>query len=174
MKQAFAPAPLNEGRHPYGFGWAIGCGKEYGNYVNHSGGWYGYSTFIERNLTHDKTIILLQNVSRKLPAVSTIRKILFRLPLEKFEGLPMSEEEMKEYAGRYELSASVFIYIKIEQGKLVAEEGGEALAIGRKSGDLFYVEELDADMQFRRDDDMEINGFILVIDGKEIPAKKIK
>lgn len=47
----------------YGFGWFVGNSKKYGKIVYHSGGWPGYSTYIERHLDNDKTIIILQNHS---------------------------------------------------------------------------------------------------------------
>lgn len=47
----------------YGFGWALGKDPVYVIVRNHSGGWAGYMTFFERHPEHDKTIILLQNVS---------------------------------------------------------------------------------------------------------------
>jgi CubicO group peptidase (beta-lactamase class C family) len=47
----------------YGFGWFIGDSKKYGKIVYHSGGWPGYSNYIERHLDNDKTIIILQNHS---------------------------------------------------------------------------------------------------------------
>jgi len=47
----------------YGFGWFVANSKKYGKTVFHSGGWPGYSTYIERHLDNDKTIIILQNHS---------------------------------------------------------------------------------------------------------------
>ncbi len=45
----------------YGFGWFIKNTEDNEKTVYHSGGWAGYITYIERNLTQDKTIIILQN-----------------------------------------------------------------------------------------------------------------
>ncbi|WP_307453363.1 MULTISPECIES: serine hydrolase domain-containing protein [Chryseobacterium] len=63
----------------YGFGWFIGNSKKYGKIVYHSGGWPGYSTFIERHLDNDKTIIILQNTSdtKINSALQLIRMILY-------------------------------------------------------------------------------------------------
>lgn len=75
----FQGTKLNNGKMTdYGFGWQIGENKEYGKAVAHSGGWAGYTTYIERNLTKDQTIILLQNIDTPktdIPAQS-VRKIL--------------------------------------------------------------------------------------------------
>ncbi|MCX8532408.1 hypothetical protein [Chryseobacterium luquanense] len=46
--------------------------------VAHSGSWSGYLTYIERNLSKDHTIILLQNIetSKSSFSLSIVRKIL--------------------------------------------------------------------------------------------------
>src|SRR5690606_35499317 len=67
----------------YGFGLLLFESEKYGKAVNHSGGWGGYTTFIEQHLTNDKTIILLQNhslITTKIP-IKEIRKILYNEPL---------------------------------------------------------------------------------------------
>jgi len=63
----------------YGFGWFIGNSKKYGKIVYHSGGWPGYSTFIERHLDNDKTIIILQNTSdtKINAALQQVRMIMY-------------------------------------------------------------------------------------------------
>ena len=60
----FNSVKTNDGKETnYGFGWFVGNSKKYGKIVYHSGGWPGYSTYIERHLDNDKTIIILQNHS---------------------------------------------------------------------------------------------------------------
>ncbi len=60
----FNSVKTNNGKEThYGFGWFVGNSKKYGKIVYHSGGWPGYSTYIERHLDNDKTIIILQNRS---------------------------------------------------------------------------------------------------------------
>jgi len=69
----------------YGFGWFIYNSKDFGKYVSHSGGWGGYVSYIERDIDHDKTIIILQNNNMRgteLPSRNT-RRILYGLPIEK-------------------------------------------------------------------------------------------
>ena len=60
----FNSVKTNDGKETnYGFGWFLGNSKKYGKIVYHTGGWPGYSTYIERHLDNDKTIIILQNHS---------------------------------------------------------------------------------------------------------------
>ena len=87
----------------YGFGWAVADTKKYGKIVNHSGGWAGYSTFIERQLTNDKTIILLQNNSLPntiIPAAE-VRKILYNEPIIVAKTIKLTSADLDKYLGVY-------------------------------------------------------------------------
>lgn len=104
----------------YGFGWMINNNKLYGKYVMHNGHWAGYLTHIERHLTHDKTIIILQNNDSpkiQIPA-SAVRKILYNLPLYKKIELPL--QVLKTYAGKYKHTSGKVKKIILENDKLYA------------------------------------------------------
>ncbi|GGE51854.1 hypothetical protein GCM10011413_17740 [Pedobacter psychrotolerans] len=76
----FNSAKTKDGKETnYGFGWFIGNSKKYGKIVYHTGGWPGYSTFIERHLDNDKTIIMLQNNSDSKinSSLQKVRTILY-------------------------------------------------------------------------------------------------
>jgi CubicO group peptidase (beta-lactamase class C family) len=76
----------------YGLGWMIDSTDTYGKSVLHTGGWAGYITFIERNLDHNHTIIVLQNNAHhdsEMPIEDT-RRILFNQSLGKRGGLEES------------------------------------------------------------------------------------
>ncbi|MEM9928842.1 MAG: serine hydrolase domain-containing protein [Bacteroidota bacterium] len=104
----------------YGFGWSVDSLKAYGKIVEHSGGWAGYVTHIERHLDHDKTIIMLQNQlsdQTELP-IKNARKILYEIPIE--HPVTLDSLLLKQYAGSY-LTAS-----------------GEKKSIVYRNGKLFY------------------------------------
>lgn len=85
----------------YGFGWMIDSTETYGKVVSHSGGWAGYTTYIERHLDNDKTIIILQNQSTpktEIPVKNT-RRIAYNMPIEKPIDLDVSL--IKPYVGTY-------------------------------------------------------------------------
>lgn len=89
----------------YGFGWIVNKHEKYGKIVNHSGGWAGYITFIERHLDQDKTIIFLQNnesVTTVIP-VREVRKILYneKIDRNKLKTITPSSEELDRYLGVY-------------------------------------------------------------------------
>ncbi|MBS1532183.1 MAG: beta-lactamase family protein [Bacteroidetes bacterium] len=74
LKQAFVPEKLNGGKPDvgkwndgttvfYGLGWGILCDTSMGQVVYHTGGMPGASTVFIRNISHDQTIIVLDNVT---------------------------------------------------------------------------------------------------------------
>lgn len=85
-KMIFSSYKTNDNKETnYGFGWFIYNSKDFGKYVSHSGGWGGYVSYIERDIDHDKTIIILQNNNMRgteLPSKNT-RRILYGLPIDK-------------------------------------------------------------------------------------------
>ncbi len=78
LNEAFTPARLMNGKTTgYGFGWRIDSMKTISRIVNHSGGWPGYSTFIERHTDADKTIIILCNYEETVIPLEEVRNILY-------------------------------------------------------------------------------------------------
>jgi CubicO group peptidase (beta-lactamase class C family) len=85
MKEIFEIATLEDkSKTEYGFGWHIEENADFGKITNHSGSWPGYLTFIDRQITNDKTIIILQNHYPVIVPVKSIRSILYNklIPLE--------------------------------------------------------------------------------------------
>ncbi|TXD84533.1 beta-lactamase family protein [Subsaximicrobium wynnwilliamsii] len=85
----------------YGFGWYIKKDTTYGKIVSHGGSWAGYSTYIERHLVNDKTIIILQNHGTrkiKMP-YKQIQNILYDLPVDKT--VRLEDKTLKRYTGIY-------------------------------------------------------------------------
>lgn len=64
LNQAFTPATLNnDSITDYGFGWRIQKTDAGKTIVSHSGGWVGFRTYIQREITDKNTLILLTNNS---------------------------------------------------------------------------------------------------------------
>src|SRR5690606_11896305 len=85
-------------------GWFVIKNPAYGRIANHSGGWAGYSTYIERHLDNDKTFIVLQNnsSSRTSVPVKEIRRILYGEPAEeKPVAKTYTVEELDVFVGTF-------------------------------------------------------------------------
>ncbi|MDO5106627.1 serine hydrolase [Capnocytophaga sp.] len=100
----FADYTLNNNQNTeYGFGLFLEESEKYGKIINHSGSWGGYITYLEQQLTHDKTIVLLQNqalITTKIP-VKAIRSILYNEPLKSEKPIALQSEDLDKYLGTY-------------------------------------------------------------------------
>ena len=83
LKEAYTPYILSDDTSTgYGFGWRI-IEDEFGKRVQHSGGLAGFSTYIERHLDQNYTIIFLNSRGLPMPWMSSgIRHILRNQPFE--------------------------------------------------------------------------------------------
>ncbi len=102
-KLIFSSHQTKDGKETgYGFGWFVKQDSLYGKVVSHSGGWAGYTTFIERQIDNDKTIILLQNNRTKLTKLplKNTRKILYNQPVE--TPFTLNKNVLLKYAGEYD------------------------------------------------------------------------
>lgn len=102
----------------YGFGWVVDQSHVYGKMVSHCGNWAGYLTYIERDLDHDKTIIILQNYDSdkiEIP-VKNARKILYGLKPE--YRIALDTTILQRYAGKYKSDSGKAKDLFFEEGKL--------------------------------------------------------
>ncbi|MCE1200907.1 MAG: beta-lactamase family protein [Bacteroidia bacterium] len=128
-KQIFQSSKTADGKeNSYGFGWFITKNDTYGKIVNHGGGWAGYTTYIERHLINDKTVILLQNnslPSTKLP-IKEVRNILYNEPIKAESQIALTAEELDRYTGLYSNeSFPLKIRIMNKDGRLHAQATGQ-------------------------------------------------
>ncbi|GAB4511360.1 MAG: serine hydrolase [Allomuricauda sp.] len=119
----FSSYPTDSNQTNYGFGWNVRATDDFGKKVYHSGNWRGFSTYIERFIDHDKTIIILQNnaLPKTLIPNKNARRILFGLAVEK--PIDLAPEIMDEYTGTYVDSNGNERNIVLEDGKLFVEFG---------------------------------------------------
>lgn len=176
-KEIFGYSKTNDGKeNPYGFGWALAKTEKYGIIANHTGGWAGYITFIERQLTNDKTIIMLQNnslSSTKLPIVE-VRKILYNepLPIEKaLKPATLTEKDLDKYLGVYS-SEKVPLKITIsKKGNILYTQatGQQELPMDAYENDIFKFESAGIKLIFNtKENSFELNqGNIKLVFKKE-------
>ena len=156
----------------YGFGWFIMENDTYGKIVSHSGGWAGYLTYIERHLTTDKTVILLQNnalPTTKLPSLQ-VRKILYNEPLVTDKAIVLTAADLDKYLGVY---ANEDFPLKITLTKkdavLYAQATGQSeIPLEAYSNHLFKFDAADIKMVFN----VEEESFELIQGGMKMVFKK--
>lgn len=148
--EVFTSSEVNDKtKTEYGFGWFIEDNAVYGNIVNHSGGWPGYITFIDRHVENDKTIILLLNHFNEkvyLP-IKDLRRILYSI--EPLKHIELKKKEKVKFAGEYADNNGKITKLIFENDKLyrINDQGAkhELKAITAtkfqlmlKSRDVFY------------------------------------
>ncbi|MNE63493.1 Penicillin-binding protein 4* [compost metagenome] len=179
MKAVFELATLKDGaKRNYGFGWGIEENADFGKIANHDGGWPGYVTFIDRHITNDKTIIILQNHSNVTIPSKAIRNILYNkpLPVQKFrKEISITPEELQKFVGTYEVEKEFEIKISLDKDQLFSQlTGQDAFRIFAESEMLFFYKVVDAQIQFEKNEKGEISNLFLLQNGKKIEAKRTK
>jgi len=179
VKEVFEVATLkDESKTKYGFGWGIEDNADFGIITSHSGGWPGYVTFIERHITNDKTIIILQNHDNVSIPVKSIRSILYNkpLPVQKIrKEIIITTEQLKRFVGVYEVEKDFEIKISLDNDQLFAQLTGQnAFPIFAESEMLFFLKVVDAQIQFEKNENGEISNLFLLQNGNKIEAKRKK
>ena len=178
-KEIFRAVELNnKSKRDYGFGWALSDDETYGKIVNHSGGWPGYKTFIERHIDNDKTIIVLQNHE----SVSTtklfayLRSIIYNKPLpikkERTE-IKLSNEQLQKFVGVFEIQESIEVTVSLKSNQLFVQLTGQnAFPVFAESELSFFLKAVEAQVQFQLNDKQEVTSLVLLQGGNKIKATK--
>jgi len=179
MKAVFELATLKDGaKRNYGFGWGIEENADFGKIANHNGGWPGYVTFIDRHITNDKTIIILQNHNNVSIPSKAIRNILYNKPLsvQKIrKEIIITTEELQKFVGTYEVEKDFEIKISLDKDQLFSQLTGQnAFPIFVESEMLFFYKVVDAQIQFEKNEKGEISNLFLLQNGNKIEAKRTK
>jgi CubicO group peptidase (beta-lactamase class C family) len=88
----------------YGFG--VGLEKtDFGYTISHSGGWPGYTTYLERNVDKDQTFIVLSNNSSNSPAIAeALTHILNGKSVDipyAHKAIKMDSTSLQQFVGKY-------------------------------------------------------------------------
>ncbi|KAA5532252.1 serine hydrolase [Taibaiella lutea] len=176
MKTIFESGKLNDGTPTnYGFGWFIKDKPDGTKIVSHSGGWPGYITYIERNMTSHKTIILLQNGPGVIPT-KEIRLIMDGKPIPAapvYNEIKLPENTLSAYTGQYKLDEEFILTVTKEGTQLYAQATGQnKFPIYAYAPDKFFVKVVDAHMEFITEGG-KITKMMFHQGGADIPAPKI-
>jgi len=177
MKEVFEVATLKDkSKTKYGFGWGIDENADFGKIVSHSGGWPGYATYIDRHITNDKTIIMLQNHEGVSMPIKSIRNILYNksIPADRIrKEITLTAEQLQKFVGTYEIEKDVEVKISLAQDQLFAQlTGQKAYPIFAESNMRFFLKVVDAQLQFEQNEKGEIVKVILMQDGSNTEAKR--
>lgn len=94
-----------EGKDNYGYGWRLKQSFAGYEVVYHTGWWKGFRSYFIRNLTQQRTIILLDNIKRgKFMSIEELLELFDRVT-----GQPISEDEM-EIADSSQVSFDTIIH----------------------------------------------------------------
>ncbi|HYF04457.1 MAG TPA: serine hydrolase [Patescibacteria group bacterium] len=179
MDEIFTSGKLADGSETeYGFGWFVTTMNDFGKVANHSGGWPGYSTFIERHLDNDKTIIMMQNHERSVLPAKSIRYLLYDKPIpvppqRKEISLPV--EVLTSYIGEYELQPGVILKVFMEGNGLKTQLTGQsAFPIYPESENKFFLKVVDAQLEFLKDADNKVTKAVMHQNGRQTEVLKIR
>lgn len=172
--EMFKVATLNDdSQTKYGFGWEINDTSEFGKIVSHGGGWPGYVTYIERDITNDKTIIMLQNHDNVLIPVKSIRNILYNK--EEAKGINLTMEQLNNFVGVYELRPNFLIEIERQNDHLLAKTDGQpTIELNAETENSFLIEEINAQIVFNLNADGTVKSLTFSQGGNNMEGKKTK
>lgn len=168
------PIFQNNKKSFYGFGWMIDSSKLFGRLMNHSGGWPGYRTFIERHIDHNKCFIILSNMEKgNMPNIA-VRNILFDIKPKPGNTFKVSADSLRQYEGKYAITPEFVIKVWLEKGTLNAQATGQnSFELVPEKTDWFSVPIVQAKLQFIRNDKGIVTSMILHQNGQETPGKKM-
>jgi CubicO group peptidase (beta-lactamase class C family) len=177
MGEIFTGTTLADGTATeYGFGWFLGTIPEYGTIANHSGGWPGYSTFIERFMRDDKTIIVLQNHDGVVLPIKSLRAILYGKPLptpKSRQEITLQSAQLEKLVGVYGITDDVAVTVTQDKEQLYVQlTGQDAFPIYAESETLFFLKVVDAQVEFVPDADGKISKVYLLQDGNRTEAMR--
>lgn len=177
MKEIFEVATLSDNsKTKYGFGWFVEENIDFGKTVSHSGGWPGYSTYIERHITNDKTIIILQNHENVSNPGKSIRNILYNKPLAvniTRKEIVLTTEALQKFVGNYVIEEGLEMKISLQKEQLYTQLTGQnAIPIFAESDLNFFLKVVDAQLQFVLNEQGKIVKAILLQNGNQTEAKR--
>lgn len=179
MKEIFEVATLNDkSKTKYGIGWFVEENVDFGKIVSHSGGWPGYIIYIDRHITNDKTIIILQNHQNVSKPVKSIRAILYNKPIPKpivRNEIPLKIEQLQQFVGIYEVEKDFEIKITLEKDQLFTQLTGQSsFPIFAESELSFFLKVVNAQLQFEKNEKGDVIKVYLLQNGNKIEAKRTK
>lgn len=159
----------------YGYGW--GLTKTRAHFVaQHGGGINGFSGHILRVLDENLVVITLANLSNSGASelAQELAKLALGIPLPiEPKGISIAPEKLGDYPGVYPLSPQYSLTVRNDGDELTVQgTGQEANPVFPYALDKFFSKVVDAQLEFTRGPDGNVDGVILHQDGREGKAPR--
>ena len=106
---------------------------------------------------------------------TVIGKEIDKAPPSERAEITLTEDELKEYIGKYELAPGFLIEITVSNGKIFAQATGQGSnEIFAEAKDKFFLKVVAADLVFSRDESGTVNMVTLHQGGQQMPGKKVE
>jgi len=174
IKEIFEPARLSDNtKTSYGFGWFIREDPNYGKSVFHTGGDRGYITCIDRNIDHDKTVIILENHDQGVFFVDIINHNLYNIDFP--DEAKLSQQQLDALSGTYEIQKGFDFRVWSENGKIYGQATGKKVhSLFAENELMLFAKAVDAKLQFEINSQGEITHLYILQNGNKTKAEKKK
>jgi CubicO group peptidase (beta-lactamase class C family) len=168
----------------YGLGLFLGALDSHKT-ISHGGTLPGFTSYFLIDLDTKVGVYIMANAGEIRPVLEELSKYTIRsmngnveisdLPsFKKKEAIEVSESILQTYVGKYEVAPNVFVEITQEGENLFVQ------ITGQPRFDLFAYEEtkfslkiMDAQIEFKSDDNGKVNGLILYQGKNKVPGKRV-
>jgi CubicO group peptidase (beta-lactamase class C family) len=166
-------------KNKYGYGWAIDT--LFGRQITaHSGGIFGYTSYILRFPKDELAVIIFDNSSST--ALGKISRALAAIALNQAYEVPSAKKEitvdpsiLKQYVGEYQLAPNFSITVYLENNALKAQATGQpAFDLFAEKENVFFLKVVEAKIEFIKDDKGIVTEMVLYQNGAQPRGKKIK
>ena len=163
--------------HDYACGVFISTQKGH-KLIDHAGGIEGFNTHLAYYPDEKLTLIALSNLNGPGPdmIVSHLAEILHGekvvLPSERKE-IKLSAKTLAQYVGEYQLSPNFSLTIRLEGDQLISKASGQGdLNIYPETETMFFTKDLDAELEFVKNEKGEVTHLILHQNGHDTKGVK--
>ncbi len=181
IKEMLSPlirTSANDTLNYYGFGQFIQPYSDHGRIISHTGGWPGYSTFLEHREKPDETLIVLSNNEK---ASGQIRVALESILNGEELVMPYQHKEMKidpvlldRYTGKYSAFLTL-VFIKKDDKLWRHREGTPDIELKPESETkFFYGDGTDRQVEFELDATGKVTKAWFINTGQKGEFKKIQ
>ena len=179
--KVISPASLTKMTTPFKNDYAFGLGVRTLNghkLIDHGGGIEGFNTQMSYYPDDKLTVIVLSNLNGSAPAemapklAAAARGEKVVLPSERKE-IAVSKEILAKYVGTYELTPEFSIVITLEDDQLMSQATHQPkIPLYAESPTKFFPKVVDAEIEFSKDAQGNVNSLTLYQGGREMKGTK--